>query len=76
MDCAVWIPSDHPKARRVESDMLAYNPKYRTKEDINEVEWGMPARRAQIGRVGARSTYPLALGFLEGPVAMRALVRP
>jgi cbb3-type cytochrome c oxidase subunit III len=30
------IRSDHPNARGLEADMLAYDPKYRTKDDIKE----------------------------------------
>ena len=30
------IRSDHPNARGLEADMLAYDPKYRTKDDIRE----------------------------------------
>jgi cbb3-type cytochrome c oxidase subunit III len=45
------IRSDHPNARGLEADMLAYDPKYRTKDDIREFGSGRFLSPEEIGDV-------------------------
>jgi cytochrome c oxidase cbb3-type subunit 3 len=53
------IRSGHPNARGVEADMLAYDPKYRTKEDTKEFGSGM---FLSLGEIDDVVEYVLKIG--------------
>jgi cbb3-type cytochrome c oxidase subunit III len=63
------IRSDHPNARGLEADMLAYDPKYRTKDDIKEFGSGRFLSPEEIGDV---AEYVLQISGQDADAAKAA----
>jgi cytochrome c oxidase cbb3-type subunit III len=63
------IRSDHPNARGLEADMLAYEPKYRTKDDIREFGTGRFLSPEEIGDV---AEYVLQISGQDADAARAA----
>ncbi len=63
------IRSDHPNARGLEADMLAYDPKYRTKDDIKEFGSG---RFLSPEEIGDAAEYVLQISGQDADAARAA----
>jgi cbb3-type cytochrome c oxidase subunit III len=63
------IRSDHPNARGLEADMLAYDPKYRTRDDIKEFGSGRFLSAEEIGDV---AEYVLQISGQDADAARAA----
>jgi cytochrome c oxidase cbb3-type subunit 3 len=63
------IRSEHPNARGLEADMLAYDPKYRSKDDIKEFGSGRFLSPEEIGDV---AEYVLQISGQDADAAKAA----